>query len=716
MPEHVEVTSSLRRRFERVFQSAAFARSERLSALLEYLLQAAESPESLTVDERNIGIQLFQRPLDWDPGIDPCVRVAMSRLRNKLEVYYQGAGGKDHEKIIVAKGSYLPRIVSNSAASFLPIGTEPLKSSSMTEIRSGPGWLGPLLLSGSIVFAAVIVWLWLGRSNPATFVITPFSTELGVQFSPAIAPDRGSIAYAWDGNRGDFHIYWRAIDGGAATQLTHDQANDFYPAFSPDGTRLAFLRNDGWVGKLIVIPVHGGPEHVVATITTAPGQWTEDCGPLLGNVGPVWSRDGQELIAFDQGRFGIYAISLTSGNRRQLTSDTDTTRDFYPMPSPDGQSLAYVHYVSHGVGDLFVVRMTPGAEPRQITRDRATIRGVSWAPDGKSVVFASNRTGPYELWRVNVRSARIQPVPADSSEAANPVVAPGGTWIAFNNFHVSNSVKIADLPDQDRLLQMQTVAPSLGRNQEAALSFDGKTLLFISDRSGSWQIWRSGPDGSEPIQLTHLRGSYVGSVHWSPDNRHIVFDARPQGHSAIYLLDVETGESKALSIGDMEERAPSWSPDGKQIYFSSDREGDTSLYGMEVASGNVTLIARGGFRAEATEDKRWLYFSTLYAVLWRVPLDGGEPELLPQTLQPYSSRNWTVSGDNLLVLRKRADNRAFELWQADEHLYGRRIGQIDDDPGGEVIGINATPNGRSLLIDTRDGVSSDIVLRKADRE
>jgi Tol biopolymer transport system component len=638
----------------------------------------------------------------------------MGRLRSKLDEYYESAGKNDPSRIVLTKGKYLPQIVVNPTA--IPVPNAPQTANSSSVQAEKPGrrrlvfWL-PLCLLTIISMAAWFAF-HVGREQSEAFAITPFSTELGLQFSPAVAPDDRTIAYVWDGNQSKFEIYIRSIDGGPARLLTQGQGNDFYPSFSPDGTLLAFLRNDGWEGKLIVVPVRGGTEHVVATIATAPGQWTEDCGPLLGNVGPVWSRDGQELIAFDQGHFGIYAISVTTGKRRQLTSDTDTSRDFYPLTSPDGRFLAYVHYTSHGIGDLFVTAMEPDAEPRQLTHDQATIRGVAWAPDGQSLIFASNRTGPYELWRIDLRNAALQPLPADTSEAANPAVAPNGKWLAFDNFHMNSNVKLAEMPAQDRPIPMRTIVSSLGRNREASLSPDRKRLLFTSDRSGSWQIWQSAPDGTGAKQLTHLRGTLVGSISWSPDNRHIVFDARPERHSEIFLLDVDTGESKALSNGNAEERMPSWSPDGRQVYFSSDRDGIVSLYQMDIASGNTSLLARNGFRAQATADGKWIYFSTLYAVLWRFPQGGGAPVLLPDTLQPYSSANWTVSGNDLLVLRKSNTEDSFAIWKADPRLQIQRVGKIQTTPNSDVLGISSTPDSRSLLISTRDGISSDIALRR----
>ena len=711
--EPLDDTEVLRRRYERILSSAQFARSERLCKLLLHLLRAMDFPTGAPVSERSIGIEVFERELDWDPTVDPCVRVAMGRLRAKLKDYYENIGKNDEVRIVLSKGSYLPQVV-----------LQPVPSRDTAEPRNvvvaPPMVRHPrrslllfLITIGMVAIVALIVWReWKpSQRRVLSCTIVPFSTELGAQFSPAISPDGRSMAYVWDGNQNSFHMYVRPLDGGIAAKLTGGTGSDFYPAWSPDGTRLAFLRNEGWEGKLIVKPIDGGPEQVVATIATAPGRWTEDIGPLLGNPGPVWSGDGRELIAFDQGHFGIYAISIATGERRQLTADTQTSRDFYPRLSPDGKMLAFVHYVSHGVGDLYLLPMERGAKPRRITYDERTIRGITWAADGQSLVFASNRNGAFELWRMNVRSGALETLPSDTSQAANPAMAPDGSWLAFDNSHENINIQQAAIAATGRSIQMHPIVSSLGRNRGASLSPDGRRLLFVSDRSGSWQIWVSVPDGSAPRQLTHLKGSLAGGINWSPDNRHIVFDTRPAGHSSIFQLDVDTGKSQILSRSSAEERTPSWAPDGRSIYFSSDRDGSVSLYRMNKDSGATSLVVHHGFRAQVTEDNRWVYFSTLYAVLWRIPVNGGDATQLPEALQPYSSSTWTVAGNNLLVLKKSSQKMVFDLWKADTHLATVHMGEITIARDSDVLGISASANGSALMVDTRDQITSDIVLR-----
>src|SRR3984885_5211725 len=74
---------------------------------------------------------------------------------------------------------------------------------------------------------------------------------------------------------------------------------------------------------------------------------------------------------------------------------------------------------------------------------------------------------------------------------------------------------------------------STGKNHSPSYSPDGRQIAFVSDRSGSPEIWLADQDGSNLRKLTSFNGPWLGSIRWSPDGKTIAFDARPAGHSGI---------------------------------------------------------------------------------------------------------------------------------------------------------------------------------------
>jgi Tol biopolymer transport system component len=706
-----------------VLNSLELMRSGRLRELLLYMIRAVESNASDRLTERCIGIEVFGRERDWDPSIDPCVRVAVGRLRTKLATYYEHSGRNDSSKVVLIKGSYVPQIL-HTEISLSETGR--VSSDSVQEERSlRAKQLTPSI--GRIVFSLFIISLaivllatirWKSRAaadrNADRFEMTPFSTEAGTQFSPAISPDEKTIAYVWDKSQAQFHVFVRPVAGGSELEIPGGNGNDFYPSWSPDGSQLAFLRVDGREGKLVVANLATGDQKVVGAVGLSAGRWAEDSGPLLGDPGPTWSADGNDLIAFDQEHFGVYAISLLTGQRRQLTYDSDGTRDFYPRISPDGQWLAFVRYITHGVGDLYVLPLRSGGEPRQLTHDRRTIRGISWSGDSQTLTIASNRSGSFELCTVNIKSSAIAALPSDTAYAADPVLASKGDWLAFDNLHEVISIYQAIVPKVSMVVSMHPLITSLGRNRWASRSPDGMKIAFTSDRSGTWQIWLAGPDGRAPKQVSQLDGSLTGGINWAPDSKHGVFDGRASGHSAIYLMDIATGVSTRLLPDSLSEDVlPYWSPDGQEIYFSSNKDGSVALYRMAVNSRQVTLVARDGFRAIPTQDGHWIYYSTRSNVLWRVPAEGGTPTELPPSLQTYSSSTWTVVGNNLLILKRDVDDPTIlRLLDVDPQLRVHSTGVITLAPQTAVISVQNSATEGEIFLDVQTQMTSEIVLRR----
>ena len=120
-----------RKMLQRVLDSRAFARAEQLRRLLSYVVEAAIEGREDTLKEIVLGVELFNLSTDFDPKSDPVVRMAMRRLRDRLQQYYNNEGAADSIVISLAPGSYVPRFGSrnNHEQQRVPIAVLPLESS-----------------------------------------------------------------------------------------------------------------------------------------------------------------------------------------------------------------------------------------------------------------------------------------------------------------------------------------------------------------------------------------------------------------------------------------------------------------------------------------------------------------------------------------------------------------------------------------------------------
>jgi dipeptidyl aminopeptidase/acylaminoacyl peptidase len=163
--------------------------------------------------------------------------------------------------------------------------------------------------------------------------------------------------------------------------------------------------------------------------------------------------------------------------------------------------------------------------------------------------------------------------------------------------------------------------------------------VYVSDRSGTPELWISDANGSNSRQLTSLGGPRLGAPRWAPDGEYIAFAAWQGGSADIYTVHGAGGAPAPVTADPAEDLWPSWSRDGRWIYFASNRSGDWQVWKKPTEGGNATQVTQnGGGAAMESHDGRLLYFTKGQgtAALWEMPLKqaarlGSRPEPQPDS-------------------------------------------------------------------------------------
>src|SRR5499426_3586347 len=580
-------------------------------------------------------------------------------------------------------------------------------------------WAAPLWIS-AVGLLGVLAFLYFksvrssgagGGAGPPINVV-PLTTYPGRESQPAFSPDGNQIAFVWSGAKDDnTDLYVRLVDGGNWVRLTDNPGDDVNPVWSPDGRIIAFYRSSPDGDGIFLVPALGGAERKLT------GVWANRFG-FGSHTWIHWSPDGKWLVVSDKTSaeepFSLFVLSPETGEKRRVTSPpASVVGDCSPAFSPDGKRLAFVRVISALVGEIYLVSVN-GGEPKRLTFDGAGVSNLAWTPDGREIVFASRLGGKNRLYRIPVEGGGAEWLAATGSEAQYPAFSRDGSRLAWRqNTSDEDIFRLALKSGSENVPPVASLIVSTALEASPRYSPDGKRIAFVSNRSGSDEIWVCGSDGENPIRLTSFRGPLAGSPSWSPDGKQIVFDCRPEGNADIYVVSAEGGQPQRLTADPAEDIVPSWSRDGRWIYFTSNRSGRLQIWKMPAGEGDAAQMTRqGGFEPMESPDGRWLYFTQDRgsSSIWRLPTAGGAETPLFDFHQKNYSRGWTVTSEGVYFAVASSNTQSTIKFLSLSTGAEKTVAEIDRVLPSSVSGLTVSPDGRWLLLPLFARRGSDLMM------
>ncbi|HLJ45314.1 MAG TPA: winged helix-turn-helix domain-containing protein [Bryobacteraceae bacterium] len=293
---------------------------------------------------------------------------------------------------------------------------------------------------------------------------------------------------------------------------------------------------------------------------------------------PLW------LVLAGVAAIAILALGLTLWLRRtpppwrQLTFDR--ADDSQPDVSPDGR---YIVFVSNRGGHHNIWRMRPdGSEPLSLTNDQREDDSPSWSPDGQRIAFQSiSDNGLTYIYVMNADGSGKHAVSTRTGGRA--AWSPDGRSLLFQSRHgQSSAIFRVDLATatETRLTTPEEAC------FDPAWSPDGQWILHTRSVSHRLGLYLMDAHGERVQPLTNLFSGNASVPAWSPDGTRIAFTGNHGRVSGVFVMRADGREISLLTAGFGEAGEASWSQDGRRIYFDSSRSGNSDIYSVEAPPGS----------------------------------------------------------------------------------------------------------------------------------
>jgi tricorn protease len=434
---------------------------------------------------------------------------------------------------------------------------------------------------------------------------------------PTINGNQIVFSYAGD-------LYSVATNGGTAQKLTNHVGYEMFAKISPDGQKIAFTAQYDGNTEVYTMPAQGGePIRLTYTATLSRDDVSDRMGP--NNIVMCWTPDSKFIVyrsrcyTYNDFTGKLFKISVEGGMPEEMPISDGGFCSF----SPDGQKLAFNwifrefrtwKYYKGGMADDIRILDLKTDKTEKITKTDAQEIFPMWI--GDNIYFLSDRDRAMNLFSYNTNTKEEKKL-TDFKDYDIKFPSAGGDKIVFENAgyiyvfdtktQKSEKVKIyinEDFPlsrpvltDVSKSLSNVRISPrgerilasahgdifsisekddGLTRNlthssdandRNPEWSPDGKTIAFISDKSGEFEIWTQVSDGSQPaVQLTKNADTYMFRLKWSPDSKKIVWSDKKL---RLRCIDVDTKKITEIDQSDVWEfNEYTWSPDGKFLAYT----------------------------------------------------------------------------------------------------------------------------------------------------
>jgi tricorn protease len=517
---------------------------------------------------------------------------------------------------------------------------------------------------------------------------------------PAISPDGKTIVFSYGGD-----LYKVAAEGGTATVLTVHEAQDFNPVWSHDGQKIAFASDRYGNFDVFVMPAAGGQ----ATRLTyhSAGEIPSDF--TIDNQEVIYASSQLDAASNQQYPSGVlpelYKISVNGGMPRQLLTTPAQDARF----NADGSVLVFhdrkgyedefrKHHTSSVTRDVWKYDLKT-KKYTQLSTFEGEDRNPVVAPDGQSIYFLSEKSGTFNVWKMNLNGGSEKQITILDKHPVRYLTASNDGMLCFSYNGELYTMKEGGQPKKvsvnvinDSRYNPEKIVSVNSDITEMALSPNGKEAAFIH----RGEVFVASIKEGTTRRITDTP-EQERNVSFSPDGRSILYAGERNGSWNIYQTSLTRDEEKYFFNSTIlkekpvietpaEEFQPAYSPDGKEVAYLEER---TTLRVVNLATKAVRTIVPGDKNYSYSDgdqfyqwspDGKWFLVEFLQPNQWisqagLVSSEGSNPdsnrEVFNLTKSGYNNSRprWAADGKMMTWFSDRDGMKNDASWGGEADVY-----------------------------------------------
>lgn len=462
----------------------------------------------------------------------------------------------------------------------------------------------------------------------------------GVEEQASISPDGRYMAFQWRREQKKSQIYIKDLtdDKAPLRQVSMSADKETSPIWSPDGQALAYFRFSA-AGRceLHVRELITNQDRLIDTGCTSSG--------YLHSLD--WSPDGQ-LLAYAKSiddSIAVFTYNFTSSDISQFSYPASGEEDLLMSWSASSEELALVR--SAAMDARIIILSLLNDDVVSVIEGENMVIGLEWDQSSNMLYFNALRDGAFMIEQYDFATQSVTNFHQDNTISSLTINEKSNNL--YYSRHLSQEhITVRSLMDG----QVKRQLASSSRDMFGQFVTNSQEVLFLSNRSGAWELWLNQEEGSK--QLTHLQG-IVGVPATSPVDEHYVLPIKPKGakNYNLYLGLVGSDVPRKITGIEGDVRNPSFSNDGRKIYYSSNVDGHWSLYVYHLDTQQSDFVVGHAAKYGVEDNAGGVYYSRdNQAGIFYHPNDGSEERLITAELSMSDWGSFFYQNEALYFLKR----------------------------------------------------------------